>query len=90
MLSNELLTNVFTQAVVGIFVELSELDKKEAILGFIKKVVGVFIVKIDDAFPEPTASEPVVKLDPMVIVDVSLVACISFVFKCATFVFPYK
>jgi hypothetical protein len=82
--------NVFTHAVVGIFVELSVLDNSDVIFGFIKKVVGVFIVKIDEAFPEPRASDPVVKLEPIVMADVSLVACISFVFKCATVVFPYK
>ena len=69
---------------------MSVVGKKVVIFGFIKKVAGVFIVKTEDKFPDPIASEPVVKFDPIVIADVSLVAWISFVFNLVTFVFPYK
>jgi len=77
-----LLINVFTHEVVGIFVELSKLGIEDVIFGFIKKVVGVFIVKTDDRFPEPIFTVPV---EPIFNSEVSDMAVISFAYVIETF-----
>jgi len=73
-----LLINVLTQEVVGMLEELSKYGITDDIFGFIKKLVGVFIVKLDDRFPEPIFIIPVVKLEPIFNSEVSELAVISF------------
>ena len=44
---------LFTHAVVGTLEELSEVDNSVVIFGFIKKVAGVFILKLEDRLSDP-------------------------------------
>lgn len=59
---------VFTHAVVGTLDELSAVDKEEAMIGFVIKVVVPVIIL--EAFKDPMVSEPPDKLDPRVKADV--------------------
>lgn len=62
---------LFTHEVVGILEELSTFDSTDDIFGFIKKLVGIFIFKLDDRLPEPIVTLPVVKLEPIFNSEVS-------------------
>ena len=73
-----LLIKLFTHDVVGMLEELSTIDRTDDIFGFIKKAVGVFMVKPEDRFPEPIVTFPVVKLEPIFNSDVSDIEVISF------------
>ena len=59
---------VLTHAVVGTLEELSAVDKEEATIGFVIKVVVPVIIL--EAFKDPMVSEPPDKLDPRVKADV--------------------
>ena len=59
---------VFTHEVVGTLEELSAVDKKEVMIGFVEKVVVPD--NVVGAFDEPMVSEPPDKLDPSVKADV--------------------
>ena len=59
---------VFTHAVVGILEELSAVDKKDVMVGFVEKVVVPSIVL--EAFDDPIVMEPPDKLEPIVNAEV--------------------
>ena len=73
-----LFTNAFTQAVVGILEELSEVDKEAFIFGFVEKVVVPSSVV--EAVADPRDSVPLVKLLPMPNTAVELFACIVVIY----------